>query len=69
MSQFCIGVREEKRQLKGSRRSEWIWAREAEESPLLEAVVRERPVKTQQTGKFLAGAVGTCELWRSALVL
>jgi hypothetical protein len=31
--------------------------REAEEFPLLEAVARERLVKTQQAGKGLAGAV------------
>jgi hypothetical protein len=37
---------------------------EAEESPLLEAVVREMLVKTQQAGKFLASAVVVCELWR-----
>jgi hypothetical protein len=30
---------------------------EAEESPVLEAVTRERPVKTQHAGKSLAGAV------------
>jgi hypothetical protein len=30
---------------------------EAEEFPLLEAVVRERLVKTQQAGKGLAGVV------------
>jgi hypothetical protein len=35
---------------------------EAEESPLLEAVARERLVKTQQTGKGLAGAMVICEL-------
>jgi hypothetical protein len=32
-------------------------AREAEESPLLEAVARERLLKTEQAGKCLAGAV------------
>jgi hypothetical protein len=37
---------------------------EAEESPLLEAVTRERLAKTQQAGKGLAGAVVICELWR-----
>jgi hypothetical protein len=35
---------------------------EAEESPLLEAVIMERLVKTQQAGKDLAGAVVICEL-------
>jgi hypothetical protein len=43
--------------------------REAEESPLLEAVTRERLVKVQQDGKRLAGALVICELWRSAVVL
>jgi hypothetical protein len=37
---------------------ERTWAREAEEFPLLEAVARELPVKTQQAGKGLAGSVG-----------
>jgi hypothetical protein len=36
------------------------WAREAEESPLLEAVARERLVKTQQAGKGLADVVVIC---------
>jgi hypothetical protein len=43
--------------------------REAEESPLLEAVARERLVKTQQAGKSLAGTVVICELWRLAVAL
>jgi hypothetical protein len=34
---------------------------EAEESPLLEAVARERLVKIQRAGKCLAGAVVNCE--------
>jgi hypothetical protein len=46
-----------------------IGAREAEESPLLEAVARERLVKTEQAGKGLAGAVVICELWRLAVAL
>jgi hypothetical protein len=37
---------------------------EAEESPLLEAVTKERMMKTQQAGKGLAVAVVTCELWK-----
>jgi hypothetical protein len=41
---------------------------EAEESRLLEAVARQRPVKTQQAGKDLAGAAVICEL-RSAVAL
>jgi hypothetical protein len=36
--------------------------REAEESPLLEAVARERLVKTQQAGKILAADMVICEL-------
>jgi hypothetical protein len=48
---------------------ERISVREAEESPLLEAAVRERLVKTQHDGKSLAGAVGICELLRLAMAL
>jgi hypothetical protein len=33
------------------------WDREAEESPLLEAVASERLMKAQQAGKGLAGVV------------
>jgi hypothetical protein len=36
---------------------ERAWVLEAEESPLLEDIARERPVKTQQAGKGLMGAV------------
>jgi hypothetical protein len=43
--------------------------REAEESPQLEAVARERPVKTQQAGKGLAGGVVICEFWSLAVAL
>jgi hypothetical protein len=43
--------------------------REAAESPLLEAVARERLVKTQQAIKGLAGAVVNCKLWRLAVAL
>jgi hypothetical protein len=45
------------------------WAREAEESPPLEAVARERVVKTQQAGKDLAGSVVICKAWRSAIAI
>jgi hypothetical protein len=45
------------------------WAREAEECPLLEAVAKERLVKTQKAEKSLAGAVVICELWRLAVAL
>jgi hypothetical protein len=41
------------------------WAREAEESPLLEAVAKERLMKTQQAGKRLSGCCG--DLWIVAL--
>jgi hypothetical protein len=43
--------------------------REAEEFLLLEAVTRERLVKTQQAGKDLVDAVVFCEMWRLAEVL
>jgi hypothetical protein len=43
--------------------------REVEESPLLEAVARERLVKRQQAGKGLAGAVVICELVRLVVAL
>jgi hypothetical protein len=46
-----------------------ILEREAEESPLLETVTRERLVKTQKAGKGLASAVVICELWRLVVVL
>jgi hypothetical protein len=42
--QFCTGAWEER-----------TWAHGAEESPLLEAVAREKLVKTKQAGKSLAG--------------
>jgi hypothetical protein len=42
---------------------------EAEESPLLEAVAGEGPVKTQQAGKGLAGSVVICDLWRLVVAL
>jgi hypothetical protein len=48
-SQFCTAVSDER-----------IRAREAEESPLLVAVARERLVKKWQAGKGLAGAVVIC---------
>jgi hypothetical protein len=48
--QFCTGRCEER-----------TWPREAEESPLLEAVARERLVKTQQAGRRLSGCCG--DLW------
>jgi hypothetical protein len=43
--------------------------REAEESPLLEAVVMEQLWKTQQAGKGLVGAVVIFELCRLAMAL
>jgi hypothetical protein len=44
-------------------------AREAEESPLLKSVARERLVKTQQAEKGLASAVVICKLRRLAVAL
>jgi hypothetical protein len=41
----------------------------AKESPLLEAVTRERLLKTQQVGKGLAGAAMISEVWKSAISL
>jgi hypothetical protein len=40
---------------------------EAEESPLLEAVTRERLVKKQQALEGLVGAVVICKVWRKDL--
>jgi hypothetical protein len=51
--QFCTGGCEDR-----------SWKHEAEESTLLEAVARERLVKTQHALKGSAGAVVICELWR-----
>jgi hypothetical protein len=42
---------------------------EAEESPLLEAVTRERLVKRQQVGKDLGCAVVLWKVWRLAMAL
>jgi hypothetical protein len=42
---------------------------EAQESLLLEAVARERLVKTQHTGKDLPDAVVNCQVWRLATAL
>jgi hypothetical protein len=50
---FCIGGYEER-----------SWAREDGDFPLLEAVVRERLVKTQPAGKGLADPVVICEYFR-----
>jgi hypothetical protein len=55
--EFCMGGCEDR-----------TWGREDEESPLLDAVARERLI-TQQAGKGLAGAVMIGELWRSAVAL
>jgi hypothetical protein len=44
-------------------------AREIEEAPMLEAVTRERLVKTQQAGKGMEGALVICELWKLAVAL
>jgi hypothetical protein len=42
---------------------------EAEESPLLETVIKERLLKTQQVGKDLAAAVMICKMWRVAVTM
>jgi hypothetical protein len=42
---------------------------EAEESPLLETVARERLVKTQQARKDIAAAVVICKLFRLLMAL
>jgi hypothetical protein len=42
---------------------------QTEESPLLEAVTRERMVKTHQAGKDLACTVVICEMWRLMVAL
>jgi hypothetical protein len=42
---------------------------EAEDSPLLQAVDRERLLRTQRAGKVLAHAVVICELRRLAVAL
>jgi hypothetical protein len=44
-------------------------AGQAEESPVLEAVARERLLKTRQAGKGLAVAVVLYALWRLAMTL
>jgi hypothetical protein len=41
----------------------------AEESSLLEAVTKQRPLKTQKAGKSLAGDVVVCKAWRLAVAL
>jgi hypothetical protein len=45
------------------------WKRVERKPPLLEAVTRERLVKTQQAGKGLESAVVICKLWRLAVAL
>jgi hypothetical protein len=42
---------------------------DTEESPLLQAVIRQRLVKTQQAGKALACVVVICKVCRSAMAL
>jgi hypothetical protein len=39
------------------------------ENPLLEAIDREKLVKTQQAGKGIAGVVVICEVQRSVVAL
>jgi hypothetical protein len=45
------------------------WERGAEESQLLQAVARERLLKTQQAGKYLTDAVVNCKVWRTVIPL
>jgi hypothetical protein len=45
------------------------WAREAEESPVLEVVARKRLVKTLQAGEDLVFAAAICELRKSAVAV
>jgi hypothetical protein len=56
-------------ELRDISRTVMTWARKAEETPLLEAVDRERILKTQKAGKGLEGVVLICELWRLAVAL
>jgi hypothetical protein len=42
---------------------------EPKESPLLEAVARERLVNSLHAGKCIADTVVICELWRLAVAL
>jgi hypothetical protein len=51
--QFCMGFCEEK-----------TWVQESEASALLWTAARERLVKTQKSGKGLAGAVVIIGFWR-----
>jgi hypothetical protein len=67
-NQFCTGVCDEKSVGRQPPFGEDL-SEEAEESPLLEAVTRERLVMTQQAGKDLACAVVICKVWRLAMTL
>jgi hypothetical protein len=51
------------------RRTVPTWTQEAEEPPLLEAVARDRLLRTKQAGKYLSGAVVICKVWRLARAL
>jgi hypothetical protein len=68
-SQFCTGGYEEKISVGREPPFRENLSAEAEESPLLEAVTRERLVKTQQAGRDLACAVVICKVWRLAMAL
>jgi hypothetical protein len=65
----CVGSAEELKrrqwvnQIRSIKESVKDFSVEAKEFPLLEAVIREWLVKTQQAGKYLAGAVVGCEVW------
>jgi hypothetical protein len=59
----------ERVQLWDIRRTGRTWVRGAEESPLLEAVARERLLNILQAGKDLVFAAVICKVWRSAVAL
>jgi hypothetical protein len=64
-----MGVCEEKSQFGREPPFREDLSMEAEESPWLEAVTRERLMKTQKARKDLVCAVVICELWRLAMTL
>jgi hypothetical protein len=56
-------------QLREGNQAAKAWALEAEESPLLETVSRERLVKTLQVGEDLVFSAVIYKMWRMAMVL
>jgi hypothetical protein len=61
-NQESLGLSQLRVQLWENDQPAMAWVHEAEESPLLEAIARERLIKTQQAGKSLECAVVICEL-------